>query len=87
MDTPWTKVGPDSHIRIMVGYIFYGKWLNSRYIILFCIQYKKSKEPPKCIGLFLLDEWTESLFDDGNVLSTFISLVKTIVFVSKIFVW
>ena len=34
------------------------------------IQYKKSKEPPKCTGLFLLYKWIESLFDHGNVLST-----------------
>ena len=30
------------------------------------VQYKKSKEPPKCTGLFLLDKWMESLIDFGN---------------------
>ena len=27
------------------------------------VQYKKSKEPPKCTGLFLLDKWIEYSFD------------------------
>ena len=45
------------------------------YIKLDGVQYKKSKEPPKCTGLFLLYKWIESLFDHGNVLSTSITLV------------
>ena len=31
------------------------------------VQYKKSKEPPKCTGLFLLYKWIESLFDHGSI--------------------
>ena len=38
------------------------------------LQYKKSKEGPKCTGLFLLYKWIESLFDHGNVLSTSIAV-------------
>ena len=30
----------------------------------FDLQYKKSKEPPKCTNLFLLDKLIEYLFDD-----------------------
>ena len=47
--------------------------LNMPFLLF--LQYKKSKVPPKCTGLFLLDEWIESLFDHGNVISTSITLV------------
>ena len=51
------------------------------------VQYKKSKEGPKCTGLFLLYKWIEFLFDHGNVLSTSIAVAISNNFCLKIFVW
>ena len=47
------------------------------------VQYKKSKEPPKCTGLFILNKWTESLFDLWNVLSTSITTPHNYIFLPQ----
>ena len=47
------------------------------------IQYKKSKELPKCTGLFLLDKPIEYLSDYPNVLRTSITVAINYYFFLK----
>ena len=50
------------------------------------LQYKKSKELPKCTGLFLLDKPIEYVSDYPNVLRTSITVAINYYFSSKIYI-
>ena len=65
----------------------YGNYLRNQKLVFppMYVQYKKSKELPKCTGLLLLDKLIEYLSHNLNVLRTSITVAINYYFFSKIF--
>ena len=60
---------------------------SSEEDIVHYVQYKKSKELPKCTGLYLLDKLIEYLSDNSNVLRTSITVAINYYFFLKNIFW